>query len=164
MNNIVPFISGEEPKMEMEAAKILGSLDNVKTKIREVTEMKISASCNRVPVIEGHTESVFIEFAKRPAPSVAEVKDAFKDYVCEAQRMKCFSAPEQCITVTEQSDRPQPRLDALVEKGNGIVVGRVRECNVFDVKFTLLVHNTILGAASSSIMNAEIALSKGLIK
>jgi aspartate-semialdehyde dehydrogenase len=163
MNNIVPFISGEEPKMEQEAAKILGSLDQGKTKIQQVTEMKVSASCNRVPVIEGHTESVFIEFAKRPSPSVNEIRNAFKEYICEAQHLKCYSAPGQCITVTDQADRPQPRLDALVEKGNGIVVGRVRECNVFDVKFTLLVHNTILGAAASSIMNAEIALSKGLI-
>jgi aspartate-semialdehyde dehydrogenase len=162
LGNVVPYISGEEPKMEVEAAKILGSLQNKKTEIRFANDMKVSASCNRVPVIEGHTESIFVEFANRPAPDVAEVINAFSEYRCEAQDLNCYSAPKQCVTVTEQPDRPQPRLDALVEGGNGVIVGRIRKCAVLDIKFTLLVHNTILGAASSSIMNAELALAKGL--
>jgi aspartate-semialdehyde dehydrogenase len=163
LGNVVPYISGEEPKLETEACKILGSISATKTTIEFLQNMKISASCNRVPVIEGHTESVFVEFENRPAPSVEQVKECFRTYTCEAQQLKCFSTPENCIFVSDEPDRPQPRLDALLANGNGIVVGGIRPCNVFDVKFNLLVHNTILGAAGSSIMNAEIALAKKLI-
>ncbi len=163
LGNVVPFISGEEPKMEAETQKILGSVDSSNSTIQLLTSTKISASCNRVPVIEGHTESVFVEFATRPPPSLDAIQQALHNYTCEAQSLKCFSAPSQAIVVLEDKDRPQPRLDSLLEGGNAVIVGGLRSCSVFDLKFTVLVHNTILGAAGSSIMNAELALAKRLI-
>ena len=163
LGNVVPYISGEEPKMEAETCKILGQVNGTKQAIQELSSTKVSASCNRVAVIEGHTEAVFIEFAQKPGPSVEQVIQAFQEYKCDAQALGCYSAPSRAVVVCEDRDRPQPRLDALLEKGNAVIVGGIRKCNVFDIKLNLLVHNTILGAAGSSIMNAEIAVAKGLI-
>ncbi|KAJ3048773.1 hypothetical protein HK097_010227 [Rhizophlyctis rosea] len=163
LGNIVPYISGEEEKLEIEAAKILGGLSTNATAFVEAPDMKVSASCNRVPVIDGHTESVFVEFKNRPAPSIEQVTEVLKSYVSEAQKIGAPTAPEHVIEVATLPDRPQPRLDINAGNGNAVVVGRVRECNIFDVKFTLLSHNTILGAAGSSILNAEVAVAKGLI-
>lgn len=162
LSNVVPYISGEEPKLEEETCKILGSVKD-KAFIEHLQTTRVSASCNRVPVIEGHTESVFLEFAARPAPSLEQIEQALRTYRCEAQELGCFSAPKRAVVVCESRDRPQPRLDSLLENGNAVVVGGIRKCNVFDVKFNLLVHNTILGAAGSSIMNAELALAKGFL-
>jgi aspartate-semialdehyde dehydrogenase len=159
----VPYISGEESKIETEVAKILGGVTSDITGFTVDDSMKVSASCNRVAVIDGHTESVFVEFKNKPAPSIKEIKQVLQSYKSEANILGVYSAPEQSIYLSENADRPQPRLDLTLGNGNAVVVGRVRECNVFDVKFTLLCHNTILGAAGSSIMNAEIALKRGLI-
>lgn len=93
-----------------------------------------------------------------------DIKQALESYICEANARNIFSAPNQPIVCMSQNDRPQPRLDLHQGKGNSVVIGRIRKCNVFDTKFTLLAHNTILGAAGSSIMNAEIAVSRGLIQ
>ncbi|KAJ3300143.1 hypothetical protein HK104_004063 [Borealophlyctis nickersoniae] len=163
LGNVVPFISGEEEKIETEAAKILGGLSDDASAFVNPPDMKVSASCNRVPVIDGHTESVFVEFANRPAPSVEQVVEALRGYVSEAQKIGAPSAPEHAIEIASFPDRPQPRLDLNAGNGNAVVVGRVRKCNIFDIKFTLLSHNTILGAAGSSIMNAEVAVAKKLI-
>ncbi|KAJ3218964.1 hypothetical protein HDU67_003328 [Dinochytrium kinnereticum] len=166
-DNVVPFISGEEDKMETEAAKILGSsspsLTDDKTFFKTVDDMIVSANCFRVPVIDGHTEAVSVEFARKPAPSLEEVERALADYVCEAQTLKVPSAPEKAIIVAKEEDRPQPRLDRLAGNGYSVTVGRIRKCNVLDVKFVLLSHNTILGAAGSAILNAEVAVAKGFI-
>ncbi|KAI8917443.1 hypothetical protein BC831DRAFT_484925 [Entophlyctis helioformis] len=164
LGNVVPHISGEEEKMEEEASKILGSISSDRTSFVAAPDLRVSASCNRVAVIDGHTESVNIEFKQRPAPTVEQVQAALSAYVCEAQRLGVPSAPQQAVVVTLAPDRPQPRLDLGTGKGNAIVVGRVRPCNVFDIKLTLLSHNTILGAAGSSIMNAEIAVARGLVQ
>ncbi|KAI8906737.1 semialdehyde dehydrogenase [Gorgonomyces haynaldii] len=162
LGNVVPFISGEEEKIEIEVKKILSKLNNDQTGFVEDNEIRVSASCNRVPVIDGHTESVFVEFRdKRVTPE--EAKQCFEGYSCEATQLKTFSAPQQSIIVLEQKDRPQPRLDLMLGNGNAVAVGRIRKCNIFDLKFTLLCHNTILGAAGSSIMNAEIAVARGII-
>ncbi|TPX58943.1 hypothetical protein PhCBS80983_g02754 [Powellomyces hirtus] len=163
LGNIVPYISGEEDKLETECAKILGATNSDATGFTAPAELKVSASCNRVPVIDGHMESVMVEFAKRPAPSVDQITAALKSYTSDAQKLGVPSAPENPIIVKSEADRPQPRLDIMVGNGNAIAVGRIRECNIFDVKFSLLSHNTILGAAGSSIMNAEIAVAKNLI-
>ncbi|KAF9356133.1 hypothetical protein BGX26_005683 [Mortierella sp. AD094] len=163
MDNVVPFIGGEESKMEWETLKILGGLNQEATGFELLKGTKVSATCNRVPVIDGHTECVSIEFERRPAPSVEEVIKVLESYRTEAQELGCHSAPEHAIIVSRDEDRPQPRLDR--ENGNGysVTVGRVRECNVFDIKLTLLVHNTILGAAGSGVLLAELAQKKGLI-
>lgn len=164
VDNVVPFISGEEDKMEAEARKILGSVNSDGTGFVE-QGLKISAACNRVPVLDGHTACVSLRFAKRPPPSAEEVKRAFREYVSEAQKLGCPSAPEQAIVVMEEADRPQPRLDRETDRGYAVSVGRVREdpSGIFDVMFVALSHNTVIGAAGSSILNAEAAVLMGYI-
>lgn len=143
LDNIVPFISGEEDKLESEASKILGSL-NAEASAFEDQKLRVSAACNRVPVLDGHTACVSLKFQRRPAPSVEEVKAAMTEYVSEAQKMGCPSAPDQAIAVMEEKDRPQPRLDRETGQGYTVSVGRVREdeSGVFDVKFVALSHNS----------------------
>ncbi|KAB8356674.1 hypothetical protein FH972_024250 [Carpinus fangiana] len=162
IDNVVPFISGEEDKLETEAQKILGSVNADVTGFQDQT-LKVSAACNRVPVLDGHTACVSLRFAKRPAPSAEEVKDALRSYVSEAQTLGCPSAPEQAIVVMDEPDRPQPRLDRETDRGYAVSVGRVREdeSGIFDIKFVALSHNTVIGAAGSSILNAEAAVLKG---
>ena len=132
-DNVVPFISGEEEKIEMETRKILGSINSSKTAFVD-EDIRISAHCNRVPVLDGHTECVSVSFKRRPPPSVEQVKEALRSYTCDAQRLGVHSAPKQAITVHDEPDRPQPRLDRDWQDGAGVNVGRVRECPVFDIK------------------------------
>ncbi|KAI4207739.1 MAG: hypothetical protein LQ346_000389 [Caloplaca aetnensis] len=164
VDNVVPFISGEEDKMEVESQKILGSINTEATAFEAQSGLKVSAACNRVPVLDGHTACVSLRFAKRPAPSAEEVKQAMKDYISEVQRLGCPSAPENAISVFEEDDRPQPRLDRELQRGYSVSVGRIRkdEAGIFDIKFVALSHNTVIGAAGSSILNAEAAVLKGL--
>lgn len=161
-DNVVPYISGEEEKLETETRKILGSLNKDLRSFQE-TPIQISAHCNRVPVLDGHTECVSVSFKNRPAPSPEQVKKVLREYVCEAQKMGCHSAPGQAITVHEEADRPQPRLDRECENGAGVNVGRVRKDAVLDIKFVVLSNNVLIGAATSSLMNAEIALKQGYL-
>jgi aspartate-semialdehyde dehydrogenase len=165
IDNVVPFISGEEDKLENEAQKILGGVNADVTGFAEQKGLKISAACNRVAVLDGHTACVSLKFERRPAPSAEEVKAAMREYVSEAQKLGCPSAPKQAIHVMEEADRPQPRLDRELEGGYAVSVGRVREdeSGIFDIKFVALSHNTVIGAAGSSILNAEAAVLKGLI-
>lgn len=167
IDNVVPFISGEEDKLESEAQKILGrpnDSSNV-TVIAEQSDLKISAACNRVAVLDGHTACVSLKFEKRPPPSAEQVKQAMRDYRSEAQILNCPSAPKDAIVVMEESDRPQPRLDRETDRGYAVSVGRVREdeSGIFDIKFVALSHNTVIGAAGSSILNAEAAVLKGFV-
>ncbi|CAK9435638.1 uncharacterized protein LODBEIA_P03650 [Lodderomyces beijingensis] len=165
LDNIVPYISGEEDKLEWETKKILGSVNKEGTEVVNIPEdeMKVSAQCNRVPVIDGHTECISFRFAQRPPPSVAELKQALSQYVCDASKLGCHSAPKQTIHVLEQEDRPQPRLDRERDNGYGVSVGRVREDSLLDFKMVVLSHNTIIGAAGSGILIAEILKARGLI-
>jgi aspartate-semialdehyde dehydrogenase len=162
IDNVVPFISGEEDKLESEAQKILGGVNDEKTGFVD-QNMRVSAACNRVPVLDGHTACVSLRFQRRPPPSAEEVKRAMREYVSEAQRLGCPSAPEKAIVVMEEADRPQPRLDRETDRGYAVSVGRVREdeSGVFDIKFVALSHNTVIGAAGSSILNAEAAVLMG---
>ena len=167
LDNVVPYISGEEEKMEWETLKILGDVHATGFKHLEGT--KISATCNRVPVLDGHLLCVTLKWATRDnIPSIDQAIKAMQDYTCEAQALQCHSAPKQAIHVFDSTllpDRPQPRLDRDLENGYGASVGRVRkdESGVGDLKFVCLSHNTILGAAGSSVLNAEIAVKKNLI-
>ena len=111
VDNVVPFISGEEDKIECEAQKILGTVNEDATGFVD-QPMKVSAACNRVPVLDGHTACVSLRFAKRPPPSAEDVKQAMQEYVSEVQRLGCPSAPNKAIVVMNQEDRPQPRLDS----------------------------------------------------
>jgi aspartate-semialdehyde dehydrogenase len=165
IDNVVPYISGEEDKLESEARKILGSINSEATAFSDVSDMKISGTCTRVPVLDGHTAVVSLTFAKKPAPSAEEVKKALREYKSDAQKLGCPSAPKSAIVVMEEPDRPQPRLDRETENGYAVSVGRVREDEggVFDIKFVALSHNTVIGAAGSSILNAEAAVRKGYL-
>lgn len=164
-DNIVPHIGGEEEKMEWEAAKILGGIadDGKSFDLRASSPLTVSASCNRVPVLEGHTECVSVRFVRRPPPSVEQVVQAMKSYTCDAQRLGCPSAPTQAIYVHEEPDRPQPRLDRDFQKGAGVNVGRIRTCPVLDIKFIVLSNNVAIGAATSSIINAEYGVLTGVV-
>jgi len=167
IDNIVPYIAGEEDKLENEARKILGSLNTDATAFEEQKGLTIGATCTRVPVIDGHTACVALRFKNRDRiPSADEVKEAMREYVSEAQKLGCQSAPEQAIVVFDEPDRPQPRLDRDISGGYAISVGRVREAaegSNFDMRFVALSHNTVIGAAGSSILNAEAAILKGLV-
>ena len=165
MDNVVPFISGEEDKLENEAQKILGTINDQTTAFNSQKELKISAACNRVAVLDGHTACVSLRFERRPPPSAEEVKQAMRDYVSDVQKLGCPSAPSRAIIVCDEPDRPQPRLDRDAEGGYAVSVGRIREdeSGIFDIKFVALSHNTVIGAAGSSLLNAEAAVLKGFV-
>ena len=165
MDNVIPYISGEEDKLEPEARKILGSTNGSATSFQDQSELKISATCTRVPVLDGHTACVSLRFTRRPAPSIEAVKAALREYVSDAQRLNCPSAPRQTIVVLDEPDRPQPRLDRDTERGYAVSVGRVRtdDSGIFDLLYVALSHNTIIGAAGSSLLNAEAAVLKGYV-
>ena len=144
LDNVVPFISGEEDKLETEAQKILGAVGNDATAFETQSGLRISTACNRVAVLDGHTACVSLRFAHRPPPSARQAKAAMRDYVSEAQKLGCPSAPENAIFVFDEDDRPQPRLDRDLQKGYTVSVGRVREdeSGIFDIKFVALSHNS----------------------
>lgn len=165
LDNIVPYISGEEDKMEWETKKILGNINDKGDTFVPLSadKMKVSAQCNRVAVSDGHTECISLRFAQRPPPSVEEVKKTLSEYVCNARKLGCYSAPKQTIHVLEEPDRPQPRLDRNRDAGYGVTVGRVREDPVLDFKMVVLSHNTVIGAAGAGILIAEILKAKNVI-
>ncbi|MBW0522553.1 hypothetical protein O181_062268 [Austropuccinia psidii MF-1] len=163
LDNVVPFISGEEEKIEWECLKILGNLDqasepkSIILRTEEITNqsltetikltrgpLKISATTTRVPVLDGHTASVSISFKNQPGPSPEDCIQALRAYRCEPQSLMCPSAPTHAIFVHDQEDRPQPRLDRYFQNGAGISVGRVRRCPVLDIKFVVLSNNIII--------------------
>jgi aspartate-semialdehyde dehydrogenase len=150
-DNLIPFIKGEEEKVESEGMKILGRFNG-----EEIipADIKISASCNRVAVLDGHTEAIFVETKKES--SAEEVKKAMKNFKALPQEFRLPTAPKTPIIVREEMDRPQPRLDRLVQKGMAITVGRVREDPILDFKYIAMGHNTIRGAAGASVLNAEL--------
>lgn len=165
IDNLVPYISGEEDKLETEPRKILCDVaeDKVSFNLIPENDMKISASCNRVPVTDGHTACVSLKFANQPAPSIDEIKKTLREFKTEAQALGCYSAPENVLEVLEQPNRPQPRLDRDLGKGYAVSVGRIRPDPVLDVRFVALSHNTVLGAAGSGILIAELLKQKKLI-
>ncbi|ORY81755.1 semialdehyde dehydrogenase [Leucosporidium creatinivorum] len=167
LDNVVPLIGGEEEKMEWELSKILGGLSDDKAAFALRHDSKnplaVSAACNRVPVLDGHLECASVRFAVRPPPSLQAIKDALRAFRSEAQDLGCPSAPQQAIFVHDQPDRPQPRLDRYFQNGSGVNVGRIRECPVLDIKFVCLVNNVSIGAATSSIINAEYAVAKEIV-
>ncbi len=164
LDNIVPYIPGEEDKIQAEARKILGTLNEARTAV--INEpLRISVACTRVPVLDGHTVCVSLRFATRPPPTVEQVRLAMEGYVSEVQALGCHSAPRRAIVVLDEPDRPQPRLDRETERGYAVSVGRLRNdpSGLFDIQFVALSHNTVLGAAGAGILNAEAAILQGHI-
>jgi len=158
--NVIPYIKGEEEKVKKETVKLLGKFADGKI---VPAGFKIACKCNRVPVLDGHTESVFIETKKKC--SVDELKEAWRSYRGEAQKLGLPTAPKQPIVVVDDIDRPQPRFDSTMEGGMVAVVGGV-EANAFDngFQYTVLSHNTELGAAKGAVLAAEYLYKIGLIK
>lgn len=157
LDNIVPYIPGEEGKISTEARKILGDLNSDLAGFNNQQSLQISVACNRVPVLDGHLVCVSLRFVNRPAPTASQVRDALREYTSEAQTLGCPSAPKHAIHILDEVNRPQPRLDRDTERGFACSVGRIREdeSGVFDVQFVALSHNTILGASGSSILNVS---------
>ena len=158
--NVIPFISGEEDKLETEPLRILAPLSEGPS----VSSLSfgISAQCNRVPVIEGHTECVSVKLSRPASPE--EVMRVLRAWQAPEEVRVLPSSPEQCLVVDDAPDAPQPRRD--VHRGEGMTasVGRVRSCPVYDMRFVVLSHNTVRGAAGGAILNAELLGARGLLK
>ena len=144
VDNVVPYIKGEEDKLQPEAQKILGAVNNDSTSFEPQSSLRISAACNRVPVLDGHTACVSLRFRNRPPPSPEDAKEALRTYRSEAQELNCPSAPEHAVVVLTEPDRPQPRLDRDLHGGYAVSVGRVRndDSGIFDLQYVALSHNS----------------------
>ncbi len=153
-DNIIPFIKGEEEKVQTETLKILGRFNGERV---EFADIKVSASCHRVPVLDGHLEAVWAEFDRRV--DIDEVRDAFNSL----EPLDLPSSPEKVIVIRDEPDRPQPRLDRDAGRGMSVVVGRIRKDDENSIKYILLGHNTIRGAAGASILNAELLVKEKFI-
>jgi aspartate-semialdehyde dehydrogenase len=159
IDNVMPFISGEEEKVEVEPQKILGRFTNARI---EPAPFRVSAQCNRVPVQDGHLESVRVKL--RRTATVEEVIEAFRSFTGLPQELKLPTAPARPLIVRSEKDRPQPRLDRDAENGMATVIGRISRDTIFDFKFTLISHNTIRGAAGAALLNAELLVAKNLLQ
>jgi aspartate-semialdehyde dehydrogenase len=160
IDNIVPFIGGEEEKTEREPLKILGSIEDGQFVSDDA--LSISAHCNRVPVIDGHTACVSLKF-RADKPSLDEIIAIWLGFEAEPQQLRLPSAPRPPILYREERDRPQPRKDRDAGHGMAITVGRLRECPVMDIRFVALSHNTVRGAAGGAILSAELLKAKGYL-
>jgi aspartate-semialdehyde dehydrogenase len=156
--NVIPFIGGEEEKMQQETQKIMGDFrgDHI-----EPLAAAVSAHCNRVPVVDGHTVTVSVELTAKPA--MAELHAAFDGFRGAPQERSLPSAPPRPVIYMHEGNRPQPRKDAERERGMAAFVGRLRPCQVLDYKFVALGHNTIRGAAGAAVLNAELMHSEGML-
>lgn len=161
IDNIVPYIGGEEEKTETEVLKILGKVNG--NKIENAFGPIVSAHCNRVPVVDGHTACVSLEFdlPEEKKPSLEEIEKIWTSFSAFPQKAKLPSAPEHAIIVRHEENRPQPRRDRENGKGMTVTIGRLRKCKVFDIRFVALSHNTKRGAAMGGILNAELLKAKG---
>lgn len=158
LDNVVPYISGEEEKLERETLKILGRLENGGVRNAEFV---VSAQCTRVPVFDGHLEMVSIGLERPADPE--DANEVLRSFRGVPQEMELPSAPAQPIHVLEGEDHPQPRLHRNLEGGMAVSVGRVRPCSLFSLKMGLLSHNTVRGAAGGALLCAELAVAQGRI-
>lgn len=160
MDNVIPYIAGEEEKAETEPLKIWGHIRN--NCISTANNIAISAHCNRVPVMDGHLACVSVQFEQKP--SKEEILSLWKNFYGLPQKIQLPSAPDHSIIYLEESDRPQPRQDRYAGNGMSVTVGRLRDCSLFDYRFAALSHNTIRGAAGGGILNAEFLMQQGYLE
>ena len=158
LGNVIPYIGGEEEKVERETRKLLGKLVDGQVKMGEFI---VSAHCNRVMVEDGHTETVSVSLKTKT--TVAAIAEAWRAYRSLPQERGLPSAPKHPIIVREERDRPQPKFDLNAENGMATVVGRLRECPVLQFKYVAFSHNTIRGAAGAALLNAELMKSEGYL-
>jgi aspartate-semialdehyde dehydrogenase len=156
LDNVIPFIAGEEEKLESEPRKLLGRLDG---DFFVPAAMRFSAQCNRVPVLDGHLECVSVKLRRKASPD--EVRHVLRSFTAPPEVRALPSALEHPVVVLDEPDRPQPRLDRDAGRGMAAVVGRIRPCPLLDVKFTLLSHNLVRGAAGAALLNAELLAAHG---
>lgn len=157
IDNVIPYIGGEEEKSEKEPLKIWGEVDG--GKIVCATSPTITAQCLRVPVSDGHTAACFVKFKNKPTKE--EILSAWKAFEGEPQKLDLPSAPKQFIHYFEEDNRPQPKLDRNTENGMAVCAGRLREDNLFNYKFIGFSHNTLRGAAGGAVLLAELLAAKG---
>lgn len=157
VDNLIPYIGGEEEKSEKEPMKVWGRIEG--DKIVDAESPVITTQCLRVPVSDGHTAAVFVSFENKP--SIDEIKQAWKDFSGEPQALGLPSAPKQFLNYFEEDNRPQAKLDRDLEGGMAISIGRLREDSVYDYKFVCLSHNTLRGAAGGAVLMAELLAAKG---
>lgn len=159
IDNVIPYIGGEEEKSEKEPLRIWGKIEN--NEIIAASEPVITTQCIRVPVTNGHLAAVFVSFEKKPTKE--QILKAWAEYKGEPQTLGLPSAPEQFITYFEEDNRPQTNTDREIYGGMGITAGRLREDTVYDYKFVGLSHNTLRGAAGGSVLTAELLAAKGYL-
>ncbi|MBS5468543.1 aspartate-semialdehyde dehydrogenase [Clostridium sp. M62/1] len=160
VENIIPYIGGEEEKSEQEPLRILGELkDGV---IVKASEPVITCQCIRVPVLDGHTAAVFVKFRKKPTKE--QLIEKLRAFSGLPQELELPSAPKQFIQYLEEDNRPQVKLDVDFERGMGVSIGRLREDTVYDYKFVGLSHNTLRGAAGGAVLCAELLTAQGYIQ
>lgn len=159
VGNVIPYIGGEEEKSEQEPLRIFGHIEG--DKIVKADEPVITCQCIRIPVLNGHTATVFVKFRKKPTKE--QLIEKLVNYSGEPQKLALPSAPKQFIRYMEEDNRPQVTLDVDYENGMGISIGRLREDTVYDYKFVGLSHNTVRGAAGGAVLCAELLKAKGYI-
>jgi aspartate-semialdehyde dehydrogenase len=159
VDNIIPFIGGEEEKSEIEPMKIWGKVEN--GVVVNASTPEITTQCLRVPVSDGHTAAVFVSFKEKP--SKEEILKLWADFKGEPQELELPSAPKQFLHYFEEDNRPQAKLDRNLEGGMAVSVGRLREDKMFDYKFVCLSHNTLRGAAGGAVLMAELLAKKGYL-
>ncbi len=157
VDNLIPYIGGEEEKSEIEPLKIWGKISG--DEIVDATAPAITTQCLRVPVSDGHTAAVFVSFEKKP--TIDEIKKAWKDFKGVPQELELPSAPKQFLNYFEEDNRPQAKLDRDMEGGMAVSIGRLREDSQYDYKFVCLSHNTLRGAAGGAVLMAELLAAKG---
>lgn len=160
IDNVIPYIGGEEEKSEQEPLRIWGSVEN--GEIVKASSPVITTQCIRVPVTDGHLAAVFVNFENKP--SKEEILKIWENYSGEPQALQLPSAPKQFVKYFEEDNRPQTKLDRDIENGMGITVGRLREDHLYDYKFVCLSHNTVRGAAGGAVLMAEFLKAKGYIQ
>ncbi|MDE6598494.1 MAG: aspartate-semialdehyde dehydrogenase [Oscillospiraceae bacterium] len=157
VDNVIPYIGGEEEKSEQEPLKIWGHIEG--DKIVNATSPSITAQCLRVPVSDGHTAAVFVSFKKKPTKE--QMLEAWKNFSGVPQELQLPSAPKQFLNYFEEDNRPQAKLDRMLENGMAVSIGRLREDTQYDYKFVCLSHNTLRGAAGGAVLMAELLAAKG---
>ncbi len=159
LDNVIPYIGGEEEKSEQEPLKIWGKV--VDGKIVNATSPQITTQCLRVPVSDGHMAAVFASFANKP--TIEQIKEKWASYEGEPQKLNLPSAPRQFLNYFEEDNRPQTKLDRDLEGGMAVSIGRLRPDSQYDVKFVCLSHNTVRGAAGGAVLMAELLAAKGYL-
>jgi aspartate-semialdehyde dehydrogenase len=159
VDNVLPYIGGEEEKIESETLKILGRMADARV---EPAALRVSAQCHRVNVSDGHMAALRVKLA-RPV-ELEELKDALASFRALPQKLRLHSAPARPVVVRDEPDRPQPRLDRDAGRGMSVTVGRIRRDAVLDYRFVALSHNTVRGAAGAAILNAELLAARGYLK